>query len=73
MKTLLLWAVGVLALEVLVLWGYFAAVGDGRIVSTPVVLALLVVTGSVVVWLGYDSGFGHTWRGYYSPWWGASS
>jgi hypothetical protein len=56
MKTFLLWTVGVLALEVLLLWGYFAVVGEGRIVSTNVVLALLVVTVSVVVWLG----FGHT-------------
>jgi hypothetical protein len=60
MKTFLLWTVGVLALEVLPLWGYFAVVGEGRIVSTNVVLALLVVTVSVVVWLGFDSGFGHT-------------
>ena len=35
MKTFLLWAVGVLALEVLLLWGYFVVVGDGRMVSTP--------------------------------------
>ena len=56
MKTFLLWTVGVLALEVLLLWGYFAVVGKGRIVSANVVLALLVVTVSVVVWLG----FGHT-------------
>ena len=27
MKTFLLWAVAVLALEVLVLWGYFVVVG----------------------------------------------
>jgi hypothetical protein len=60
MKTFLLWAVGVLALEVLLLWGYFAVVGDGRMVSTNVVLALLVVTVSVVVWLGFKSGFAHT-------------
>jgi hypothetical protein len=59
MKTFLLWAVGVLALEVLLLWEYFAVVGDGRMVSTNVVLALLVVTVSVV-WLGFDSGFGRT-------------
>jgi hypothetical protein len=60
MKTFLLWTVGVLALEVLLLWGYFAVVGEGRIVSANVVLALLVVTVSVVVWLGFDSGFGET-------------
>jgi hypothetical protein len=59
MKTLL-WAVVVLALEVLLLSGYFAVVGMGRMVSTTVALALLVGTVSVVVWLGYDSGFGQT-------------
>jgi hypothetical protein len=59
MKTLL-WAVVVLALEVLLLSGYFAVVGMGRMVSTTVVLALLVGTVSLVVWLGYDSGFGQT-------------
>jgi hypothetical protein len=59
MKTLL-WAVVVLALEVLLLSGYFAVVGMGRMLSTTVVLALLVGTVSVVVWLGYDSGFGQT-------------
>jgi hypothetical protein len=59
MKTLL-WAVVVLALEVLLLSGYFAVVGMGRMVSTTVALALLVGTVSVVVWLGHDSGFGQT-------------
>jgi hypothetical protein len=59
MKTLL-WAVAVLALEVLLLWGYFALVGMGRMVSTNVAVALLVGTVSVVVWLGFDSGFGET-------------
>ena len=59
MKTLL-WAVAVLALEVLLLWGYFAVVGMGRMVSTNVAVALLVGTVSVVVWLGFDSGFGET-------------
>ena len=61
MKTLL-WAVAVLALEVLLLWGYFAVVGMGRMFSTIVVLALLVGTVSVVVWLGLVSGFEQTWR-----------
>ena len=56
MKTLL-WAVAVLALEVLLLWGYFTVVGMGRMVSTTVVLALLVGTVSVVVWLGFNYGF----------------
>jgi hypothetical protein len=38
MKTFLLWAVGGLALEVLLVRGYFAVVGMGRMVSTTVVL-----------------------------------
>ena len=59
MKTML-WAVAVLALEVLLLWGYFAVVGMGRMVSTNVAVALLVGMVSVVVWLGFDSGFGET-------------
>jgi hypothetical protein len=59
MKTLL-WAVGVLAFEVLLVLGYFAVVGMGPIVSTTVVLALLVVADSVVVWLGLKSGFAWT-------------
>ena len=58
MKTLL-WAVGVLAFEVLLLWGYFAVVGE-QMVSTNVALASLVVTVSVVVWLGFKSGFAWT-------------
>jgi len=61
MRTLL-WAVGVLALEVLLLWGYFAVVGMGRMLSTNVALALLVGTVSVMVWLGFVSGFEQTWR-----------
>jgi hypothetical protein len=56
---MLRWAVGVLALEILVIWGYFSLVG-GQTVSRNVELASLVVTVSVIVWLGYDSGFGHT-------------
>jgi hypothetical protein len=61
MKTLL-WAVAVLALEVLLLSGYFAVVGEGQIVSGNVALALLVGTVSVVVWLGFKNGFEQTWR-----------
>jgi hypothetical protein len=61
MKTLL-WAVAVLALEVLLLSGYFAVVGVGPIVSRNVALALLVGTVSVVVWLGFKNGFEQTWR-----------
>jgi hypothetical protein len=61
MKTLL-WAVAVLALEVLLLSGYFAVVGVGPIVSRNVALALLVGTVGVVVWLGFKNGFEQTWR-----------
>ena len=61
MKTLL-WAVAVLAIEVLLVWGYFAVVGEGRMFSANVALALLVGTGSVMVWLGFVSGFEQTWR-----------
>jgi hypothetical protein len=61
MKTLL-WAVAVLALEVLLLSGYFAVVGVGPIVSRNVALALLVGTVSVVVWLGFKNGCEQTWR-----------
>jgi hypothetical protein len=61
MKTLL-WAVVVLALEVLLLCGYFGVLEMGYPVSTNVALALLVGTVSVVVWLGFVSGFAQTWR-----------
>jgi hypothetical protein len=61
MRTML-WAVAVLALEVLLLSGYFAVVGEGQIVSRNVALALLVGTVSVVVWLGFKNGFEQTWR-----------
>jgi hypothetical protein len=57
MKTLL-WAVAVLYLEVLLISGYFAVVDGGQVVSRNVTLALLVGTVSVVMWLGFDSGFG---------------
>src|SRR5215212_5874306 len=59
MKTLL-WAVAVLAIEVWLLWGYFAGTGMGYPVSTNVALALLVGTVSVVVWLGFKNGFERT-------------
>jgi hypothetical protein len=59
MRTLL-WAVAVLALEVLLLWGYFGVTGMGRMASTTVALALLVGNVSVMVWLGFVSGFGQT-------------
>jgi hypothetical protein len=44
MKTLL-WAVGVLALEVLLLWEYFTVVGIEHAASRNVALASLVVAG----------------------------
>jgi hypothetical protein len=59
MRTLL-WAVAVLALEVLLLWGYFAVVGVEQVVSRNVALASLVVAVSVMVWLGFNSGFAWT-------------
>ena len=59
MRTLL-WAVVVLALEVLLLSGHFGVLEMGYPVSTTVVLALLVGTGSVVVWLGFKNGFERT-------------
>ena len=59
MRTLL-WAVVVLALEVLLLWGYFGVLEMGYPVSTNVALALLVGTVSVVVWLGFKNGFERT-------------
>jgi uncharacterized transporter YbjL len=54
--------VAVLALEVLLLSGYFAVIGEGQIVSRNVALALLVGTVGVVVWLGFKNGFEQTWR-----------
>jgi hypothetical protein len=59
MRTLL-WAVVVLALEVLLLSGYFGVLEMGYPVSTNVALALLVDTVSVVVWLGFKNGFERT-------------
>ena len=60
MKTLL-WAVVVLALEVLLLCGAVALLGIwGPLLSTPVVVALVVGTASVVVWLGFKNGFEQT-------------
>jgi hypothetical protein len=58
----LLWVVVVLALEVLLLSGYFALVGRWHLISRSVALALLVGTVSIVVWLGFNSGFEQTWR-----------
>jgi hypothetical protein len=59
MRTLL-WAVVVLALEVLLLCGYFGVLEMGYPVSTNVALALLVGTVSVVVWLGFKNGLERT-------------
>jgi hypothetical protein len=59
MRTLL-WAVVVLALEVLLLSGHFGVLEMGYPVSTNVALALLVGTVSVVVWLGFKNGFERT-------------
>jgi len=59
MKTLL-WAAVVLALEVLLLSGYFGVLEMGYPVSTNVALALLVGTVSVLVWLGFNNGFERT-------------
>ena len=59
MRTLL-WAVVVLALQVLLLCGYFGVLEMGYPVSTNVALALLVGTVSVVVWLGFKGGFERT-------------
>src|SRR5215204_2040339 len=58
----LLWVVVVLALEVLLLSGYFALVERWHLISRSMALALLVGTVSIVVWLGFDSGFEQTWR-----------
>jgi hypothetical protein len=53
MKTFL-WAVVVLALEVLMVCGAVALMGAwGPLLSTPVVVALLAGVVSVVVWLGF--------------------
>ena len=60
MRTLL-WAVVVLALEVLLLCGAVALLGVwGPLLSTPLVVALLVGVVSVVVWLGFKNGFEQT-------------
>ena len=59
MKKLLVGAVGVLAIEVLLLWGYFALLGVGvGITNRNVAAALLVGTVSVVIWFGFLWGLG---------------
>jgi hypothetical protein len=58
----LLWAVMVLAIEVLLVWGYIALVDGRRIFSTYVALALLVGTVSAMAWLGFVGDFEETWR-----------
>jgi hypothetical protein len=57
MRTVLL-AIAVLALEILLIWGYFTMVGMGQMFSATVALALLLGAASVLAWLGFDSGFG---------------
>ena len=57
MRTVL-WAIAVLALEILLIWGYFTMVGMGQMFSATVALALLLGAASVLAWLGFDSGFG---------------
>jgi len=60
MKTFLLWAVVVLAIEVLLLWGYFTVVGvvaGLAITNRTVAVAFLVGTVSLVVWFGVVWGF----------------
>jgi hypothetical protein len=57
-----LWAVMVLAIEVLLVWGYIALVDGRRIFSTYVALALLVGTVSAMAWLGFVGDFEETWR-----------
>lgn len=61
MKTHMLWAIVVLAIEVLLVCGAYAllAIG-GPLLNSTVVVSLLVGTGSVVVWIGYISGFEQT-------------
>jgi hypothetical protein len=59
MKTSL-WAVVLLAIEALLVWGYFSLVEWEQPVMRTPVLALLVGTVSVLVWLGFDSDFGQT-------------
>jgi len=54
----LVWVAVVLALEVLLLSGYFALVAGWHLISRNVALALLVGTVSIVVWLGFEQ----TWR-----------
>lgn len=57
-----LWAVMVLVIEVLLVWGYIALVYGRRIFSTYVALALLVGTVSAIAWLGFVGDFEETWR-----------
>jgi hypothetical protein len=56
MKTAL-WAAVVLAVEVLLVWGYFSVVEWEQPVMRTPVQALLVGTVSVLVWLGFKNGF----------------
>jgi hypothetical protein len=55
MKAWLLWAVGVLALEVLVVWGYFAVVAGMERISTnaPRVASAALMAVTVVLWISF--------------------
>jgi hypothetical protein len=58
-KKLLVGAVGILAIEILLLWGYFGLVGEGvGITNRHAAVALLVGTVSVLVWVGFVWGPG---------------
>lgn len=58
MKRLLTAVAGVFAIEVLLIWGYSALVGEGMgITNRNVQVALLVGTVSVVTWFGYVWGW----------------
>jgi len=57
----LIGAVGILAIEVLLLWGYFTLVGVGAglaiVTNRAAAIAFLVGTVSVIVWFGFMWGF----------------
>jgi hypothetical protein len=58
---MVLWAAVVIALEVLLICGAVALMGIwGPLLSTPVLVALLFGTASMVVWLGFKNGFEQT-------------
>ena len=59
MKTAL-WAALVLAIEVLLLSGYFGILEMGYPIMTNAWRALVIGTVSLVIWLGYKNGFEQT-------------